>query len=34
VAPGDPSQLLGVLTRKDILDAYERTLIKKSFADE
>ena len=30
VAPNDHSQILGVLTRKDILDAYDRTVIKKS----
>ncbi|MBW2427747.1 MAG: CBS domain-containing protein [Deltaproteobacteria bacterium] len=30
VALDDHSQLLGVLTRKDILDAYNRTVIKKS----
>jgi CIC family chloride channel protein len=34
VAPDDHSQLLGVLTRKDILDAYDRTVIKKSITYE
>jgi CIC family chloride channel protein len=34
VAPDDHSQLLGVLTRKDILDAYDRTVIKKSITSE
>jgi CIC family chloride channel protein len=34
VAPDDHSQLLGVLTRKDILDAYDRTVIKKSMTYE
>jgi len=34
VAPDDHSQLLGVLTRKDILDAYDRAVIKKSIAYE
>jgi CIC family chloride channel protein len=34
VAPDDHLQLLGVLTRKDILDAYDRTVIKKSMTYE
>jgi CIC family chloride channel protein len=34
VASDDHSQLLGVLTRKDILDAYDRAVIKKSITDE
>ena len=34
VAADDHSQLLGVLTRKDILDAYDRTVIKRSITYE
>ena len=34
VALDDHSQLLGVLTRKDILDAYDRAVIKKSITNE
>jgi CIC family chloride channel protein len=34
VATDDHSQLLGVLTRKDILDAYDRAVIKQSIAPE
>jgi CBS domain-containing protein len=34
VAADDHSRLLGVLTRKDILDAYDRTVIKKSITYE
>ncbi len=34
VAPDDHSKLLGVLTRKDILDAYDRTVIKKPITYE
>ncbi|MGD2096796.1 MAG: chloride channel protein [Desulfobacterales bacterium] len=30
VSPNDSLQILGVLTRKDILDAYDRTVMKKS----
>ena len=31
VSPDDHSHLLGILTRKDILDAYDRTVIKPKF---
>ena len=34
VAPDDHSQLSSVLTRKKILDAYDRTVIKKSITYE
>ena len=34
VATNDHSKLLGILTRKDILDAYDRTVIKKSVINE
>ena len=34
VSPNNPLQLLGVLTRKDILDAYDRAMIKKSLMVE
>jgi len=34
VAPDDNPQLLGVLTRKDILNAYDRAVIKKSITYE
>ena len=34
VSPDNPSQLLGVLTRRDIMDAYNKAVIKKSlFSD-
>jgi CBS domain-containing protein len=34
VSPNNSLQLLGVLTRKDILDAYDRAMIKKSLIVE
>jgi hypothetical protein len=30
VSPQDQSQILGILTRKDILDAYDHAVIKKT----
>ncbi len=34
VSPDDPSQLVGILTRREILEAYDRAVIKKSITDE